>query len=344
MDIRAKRVFRLSLTTALSLAAAYGIALDMPFIAPLFGFILAAAPKPPMKLKGYVGLLLVLSITLGIGLLLIPVLIHYPSVALMLVLLGLFFANYMSINLGKGAVGSLLTVGVALISAAGLMGFEVAVSLISSLMISIGVALLCQWIVYPFFPEDEVLTSPKPDVPQEQSSWLAFRATLIVFPSFILGLINPSFYLPIVMKAVSLGQQTSVTNARHAGMELLGSTIMGGIFAALFWVSLSILPNLWMFFLWTLLFCIFISTKLYGIFPSRYTPAFWQNVMITMLILLGPAVADSASGKDVYKAFFVRISLFIVVTLYAWLALVTLDWLYNRKKKSHLPLATEDIA
>jgi hypothetical protein len=331
MHIGAKRVFRLSLTTALTLAGAYALALDMPFIAPLFGFMLGAAPKPPMGPKGLMGLVVVLSLTLGIGLLLIPILDNYPAVGLMLVALGLFFSNYLTLNLGKGPVGALLTVGVALISAAGLASFQLATSLIEALIIGIGLAVLCQWIVYPLFPEDELPPAAPPPSTPGQSSWLALRATLIVYPSFLLGLINPSVYLPIVMKAVSLGQQDSVTDARHAGRELLGSTAMGGVLAVLFWIALSMHPNLWMFSLWMLLFALYISSKLYGVFPSRYPPSFWINVMVTLLILLGPAVADSASGKDVYRAFAVRISLFIAVTVYAWAAVVLLEKWRNRQ-------------
>ena len=48
---------------------------------------------------------------------------------------------------------------------------------------------------------------------------------------------------------------------------------------------------------------------------------------MTMLILLGPAVEDSANGKDVYAAFFVRMCLFVAVTLYAWLAVYLLEYL-----------------
>ena len=48
---------------------------------------------------------------------------------------------------------------------------------------------------------------------------------------------------------------------------------------------------------------------------------------MTLLILLGPAVEDSASGKDVYTAFFVRMGLFVAVTLYAWLAVYLLETL-----------------
>ena len=54
-----------------------------------------------------------------------------------------------------------------------------------------------------------------------------------------------------------------------------------------------------------------------------------------MLILLGPAVQDSANGKDVYMAFAVRMGLFIVLTLYAWTAISFLEFLRNRRKGTH---------
>jgi hypothetical protein len=37
-----------------------------------------------------------------------------------------------------------------------------------------------------------------------------------------------------------------------------------------------------------------------------------------MLILLGPAIEDSASGKSVFQASAVRTGLFVAVSFYAW--------------------------
>jgi hypothetical protein len=69
-------------------------------------------------------------------------------------------------------------------------------------------------------------------------------------------------YLPIIVKAVALGQQGSMTGAHHAGRELLGSTFLGGCFAILLWFGLKIHPNLWMFFLWTFLLGVYFASKL----------------------------------------------------------------------------------
>ncbi len=333
MPLEARRVFRLSLTMALSLACAYAMQMPLPYLAPLFALLLTANPAPPMGLKNLLGLIFLVLITLGVGLLLIPLLINYSVSAILIVAVGIYFSNYLTVNMAKGLVGALLTVGITLISAAGTVSFPLAVSVINSLVFGIALAIACQWMVYPCFPEDESATDKSTPSEKEatQSNWIALRATLIVLPAYLLALTNPSMYLPIIMKSVSLGQQGSIINARDAGWELLGSTFLGGCFAILFWFALDLVTNLWMFFCWTLLFTVYFSSKLYRIIPSRYPASFWQNVAVSMLILLGPAVEDSASGKDVYAAFAVRMGLFIAVTLYAWLAIYVLEQQRSRR-------------
>jgi hypothetical protein len=80
-----------------------------------------------------------------------------------------------------------------------------------------------------------------------------------------------------------------------------------------------------MFFLWMLLFGLLVGRKLYGICPTHYSPGFWLNSLVTMIILLGQSVQDSAAGKDVYTAFAVRMGLFVAVTVYACLMLLIFE-------------------
>jgi hypothetical protein len=58
---------------------------------------------------------------------------------------------------------------------------------------------------------------------------------------------------------------------------------------------------------------------------TRLPVSFWQNAGVTMFILLGPAVEDSASGTDVDTAFVTRMALFVAVTLYACSAVYVLE-------------------
>ena len=151
-------------------------------------------------------------------------------------------------------------------------------------------------------------------------------------------------YLPVIMKSVGLVQQGSMLDARNAGRELLGSTFLAGLLAVLFWSALKLAPNLWSFFWLMLLTMVWAAARIYQVRPSRYPASFWVNTIVTMLILLGPAVQDSANGKDVVTAFAVRMSLFIAVTLYAWLAIWLLEsWRGRRMRRSRADLPLLEV-
>ena len=347
MPIEARRTFRLALAVALALAGAYALQLPMPFLAPLLVFFLGASPAPPMGAKGLLAASLVLMLTLGVGLLLVPLLQSYALAAVLIVAVGLYLSNYLALRLGKAALGTLLTVGLTLISAAGQASYVLATAVIQALVIGFALAVVCQWLVYPWFPEDPApARAAQPPAPASTASrWLAARAMLVMMPAYLMAVINPAAYMPLIMKSASLGQQDSVSSARDAGRELLGSTFLGGCFAVLFWFALKLYPSLWMFFLWMLLFGLYFAAKLYGVLASRYPASFWMGTAVTMLIMLGPAVEDSASGKDVYQAFMVRMGLFIAVTLYAWLAISLLEhWRTRRRGRDERLYASTETA
>nr|AAP49328.1 Uvs053 [uncultured bacterium] len=332
MPLGARRTFRFGGVVALALLLAYGLGTPLPFIAPIFAILLSAAPTPPMPAKGALGLLLVTLLTLSIGLLLVPLLQNYPLSAVLLIVIGIYMSTLVTVGQGKVLLGTFLTVGFTMIPAAGLVSHALAEAMIGALVIGIGLAVISQWIVYPLFPENPHAPTPPapPTVDPAQAKWQALRATLIVMPPVLMAFSNPALYMPAILKTVLLGQQGSVVSARAAGRELLGSTLLAGWFAILLWFGLKIWPNLWMFFLWMLLIGIYTGSKLYGISATRFAPSFWINMLVTLLILLGPAVEDSANGKDVYKAFAMRFGLFVAITFYAWLSILALEWLRKR--------------
>jgi len=321
---------------ALALAVSYGLAAPLPFLAPIFALILTATPAPPLGIKGMVGLCLAITVTFGLGLALAPLLVSYALPAVLMVAVGIYVSNHLAINLGKGLVATLLVMGITMVSAAGTISTALAVGVIQALILGIGIAVACQLLVYPWFPEDSLRADQPAPAAQvgSRSRWIVLRATLVVLPVYLLTLTNPSFYLPVIMKSVMLGQQASGLALKGAGRELLASTLLAGVIAIAVWGVLAISVNLWIYFLLILLVGIGCAGRLYGAIRTRATPSFWQNVLVTMLILLGSAVEDSANGKDVYEAFGVRLSLFVGVTAYAWVAVLGLDGLRRALERS----------
>ena len=310
--------------TALSLAASFGLGLEVPFIAPVLALLLLTALNQPLTLKAGVALALVALLTTGLGLLLIPVLRYYPVVGVLLIGTCLFVVFGVGLRGGNVLIVTFLVIGLTMISAAGVASFALAATVSAALVKGLGLAVVAVAVSHGLFPELAASPAPPARASPRSVAWAALRATLIVMPAFLLALIDPASYLPIILKAVSLGQQSSTT-ARHAGRELVGSTLLGGALAVVFWCALSLFVHLWMFFLWMLLFGLVLARKLYGLTPTGFSPGFWLNTFITLIILLGQSVQDSAAGKDVYTAFAIRMGLFLLVTLYACLMVRLLD-------------------
>jgi len=340
LPVGARRTFRLSLTAALALVVAYGMALPLPFIAPLFAVLLTLKPAPPPGPKALLKIILAVVVTLSSGLLLTPLLVHYDSLGVLLVALGIYASTYLTHARENAAlIGTLLTLGITLVSAAGTVSSALSLAVIQAIVIGIAIAAVCQWIVHPLFPEPGAPAGAQPPARAASTdvNWIALRTTLIVMPVYLLVLVNPASYMPLMMKSTVLAQQASIAHARNAGRELLGATLLAGLLAVLIWFGLKLAVNLWMFFLWMALFGLYIAGKFYRVLPSRRGPAFWQDVFVTLLIILGPAVQDSATGKDVYTAFITRMGLFVALTLYAWLAVYAMERLRGWRRRAATP-------
>lgn len=327
IDPRPRRALRLAFGVACGTALAFGLALPIPFLTPVLALLLLVARNAPLNAKSTLALALTIALTTGTGLLLSPVLRYQPFAGVLLVALSLFLCFRYSLRGGNGMLGTLLVIGLTMISAAGTAELALGQAVVEALVKGALLASLCIALGHWLFPEPASLPpAPAPaPLPVARAGWVALRAVLVVLPAWLLALIDPSSYMPLVMKAVSLGQQTCDLSARNAGRELLGSTLLGGALAIAFWSLLSLCPQLWLFFLLMLLFVLLLARRLYRLVGNSLSPGFWLNSGVTLIILLGQSVQDSAAGKDVYSAFAMRMGLFLLVTLYACAAVYLID-------------------
>lgn len=326
---RSRRAVRLATGTALCTALSYGLALPVPFIAPVLAWLLLSTLNQPLPWQAAVKLALVAAITTSTGLLLITLLRYYPVSAVLLVGCCLYLAFAFGLRGGNALVVTFIVIGLCLISSAGVASFALASMVIAALLKGLILAVATVTFSHWLFPETAGPIAPviRPVMAGEQVRQTALQGVLIVLPTFVLALLDPAGFLPIILKAATLGQQTTALQARHAGRELVGSTLLGGLLAITFWCALSLFVHLWMLMLWTLLFGLLLARRQYGLVASRFAPGFWLNTMLTMIILLGQSIQDSALGKDVYTAFAIRMGLFTGLAVYAGLMV---RWLGGR--------------
>ena len=326
---RSRRAVRLATGTALCTALSYGLALPVPFIAPVLAWLLLSTLNQPLQWQAAVKLALVAAITTSTGLLLITLLRYYPVSAVLLVGCCLYLAFAFGLRGGNALVVTFMVIGLCLISSAGVASFALAAMVIAALLKGLILAVATVTFSHWLFAETASPIAPvtRPVMAGEQVRQTALQGVLIVLPTFVLALLDPAGFLPIILKAATLGQQATALQARHAGRELVGSTLLGGLLAITFWCALSLFVHLWMLMLWTLLFGLLLARRQYGLVASRFAPGFWLNTMLTMIILLGQSIQDSAQGKDVYTAFAIRMGLFTGLAVYAGLMV---RWLGGR--------------
>jgi hypothetical protein len=331
-----KAVLRLAIGLGLSVLIGYGLGLQLAFVVPLLTLLILCKPGPPIPfVKGAVAAVFITGLTLA-GVLMVPLLQNYPVTGVLLtgaLLYAVFFTGARKAN----PLTIFLVIALTFIPVAGVANQALVTVLAQGVGIGLGIGVLVSGISHALFPDApgpaQAAATPV-GVSREAASWSALQATVVVIPVFVLALTNPAMYLPAIMKTVGLGQQaSSATDARSAGHELVGSTLMGALMAALVWAGLSLQPNLWMLILWIVAAALWTGVRLFRVRPTSEPPSFWVNALMTMLILLGPAIEDSANGKGVYAASATRVALFIGVAFYAWATVWVLErWRASRSR------------
>lgn len=330
-----KATLRLTAGLGLAVLVAYGSGLTAPYVVCVMAVLLLAKPGPALPLgKG-----LVVAILFGLlvtsGVLMVPLLENYAVAGVLLTAVILFSLFYKGL-LNSTPLTTILVICFTLIPVAGVLEQALVTQLALSLAVGVVVGTVVSVMANAFFPDPPVSAAAANNKNanagniNERARWIALRATVIVMPVFLLALSNPSAYMAAIMKTVALGQQAGETDSRSAGRELVGSTCMGAALALVLWMGLSLWPSLWMLILWLMAAALWTGAAMTGARQTRYPPSFWSNALITALILFGPAVEDSASGKSVLAGAVMRTTLFIAVSFYAWGTI----WLLERWRRT----------
>jgi hypothetical protein len=208
--------------------------------------------------------------------------------------------------------------------------------LVSGLIMNAIIGIMFVWIAHAVVPDALAGGFPGPAAgkPQDatgpdlaEARWSALRSTMIVFPIafwFMLSGASTS-YLPVMIKVASMGQQATNEGARLAGRSLIMSTIIGGIGAIIGWNVLKVVPELSMYALLVALGALVFGPRIFqgkGMHPEAGT---WSYGYLTMIVILAPAVMDTAGGNSADAAFWSRLLMFALATLYGVVAVYVVD-------------------
>ena len=339
-DIAAVRGIRMAVFTALCLVVVSMLKFPAPFLPPLFVSMLLMLPIPAPTLAGGLKFVVLMVISLGVGILLLPVLENQAGAAILIMVLGLFGSFYYVVHGGSPIVATFFTIGFSVIPVVGSESVDGAIQLSIAFVQALCIGLPFVWLGHALMPDPPPVDAPSapaaapPEAKPAAAARSAIRATLVVVPPLMVLLFTSGSagYAAALIKIAQLGQQATGDVSAAASRSLMMSTVIGGIGGMAIWWVLKIWPALPIYGLLMLLAGLIFAPRIFRGAALAPDAATWSYGFTTLFIIVGPAVADSAGGDAVTAKFIDRIAMFMVATLWAVVAVIVFDrWLKPKR-------------
>lgn len=307
----------MALAIAISLTLAEARDTTFAFITAMFALqMMVKSPHPPSLKQGF-GFAVILIIATHVALTLTGALLNRPVVYL--ITLGLvFFACFYLQARGKGGpLPQLLLICNAMLPVLAVQSPDLAIDF-ADIMIEAAIgAPLVVWLVHGLLPAKEVMgEAPAPTaaaaVSPETALGRALVAMLVVmlpFAHYLAQAAGASFV--ILITCIGIVSQAPELQGRLAGGLLLGNLI-GGVAATLAYLAVSLMPNLGVLFLMTLLVGLILGSRFQA--GTTLAPVF-GIALTTFLILFGLGLAPVDAGSGI--AFMARLLDVASASLYA---------------------------
>ncbi len=330
LPLATRRCFRLALAAGIATAFGFGLGLPLGYLLVVLTVALLAPAAPPPGPKAVAALVVILGLTSLYGLLLGPVLVYVPLAGVLMVLAAIALAALVGQRPGGAVIGTLMVLGCTIIAVIAVQSSAAAVTMLKIIMAEIVGAIAIGHVAHALFPEDGA-AAPPPAPAVADPGWIALRSAIIMLPPLLAALIDPGAYIMLLIKGAALTQQADSGAARRMGREMVGSTAMGGAAALALWWLLSLWPSIELLVLGMMLMILLLARPLYGAVASRFPASWWTFAMINAVVLIGPAVGDSANGTDIQRQLVIRWATFTALAVYAALAVHGLDRLRGRR-------------
>ena len=343
--IAIRRILRLALGTALSMGFSQLVNWPLSFIAAVFTMFMLAVPLPAPTLKSGLKFVLALVIPAYAGMLLLPFLMHARWSGILLVTMALFGSFYYSARGGSPVMGMFMTLGLTMVVTVGSVSADVMLIIVNSLAVGAASGVAFVVIAHTLLPDLPPPTSatasarPPPAKPSlESARQNAFRSLAVVLPIVIIFLFIDSSisYIVVMIKVASMGQQATAQVTRAMGRQQLESTLWGGIGAIIAFQVMNIWPSLLLFCLLIGLACLVYGKRIFQGAGMHLKGSMWSYALLTMIILVTPAVTNMQGEGTATAAFYARFLLFIIIAVYGTLSVAIFDtfWPAGKSKQT----------
>ena len=343
-DPAVRRILRLAIGVTLALAISQAINWSANAIAPIItaGLLTLPLPAPSLRLALAIVGKILLSLVVGV-VLLVPA-VEQPMLGLLLVG-GLLFAASYAASLSKiGPLDfTLLSMGLLIIPALGATNIHLGIGAAQGVFLSSLAVFPCIWVAYAILPEPLFHKIPVPPPAfdsQRDAAVHALRPVVVVMPVYLWFFLGNDTYLyaVVLLKAVLIAQQAENAKGWQLAKDELLATVLGGTMAVIIWELLSIWPTLLWYVVLTFLSALIMGQRIFGDKGGQASAHMWGYAFTTSIVINASAVltADSFNDQDMTgdERYFMRIWMFVFVTVYGMIAVYLVDeWIERRRRR-----------
>lgn len=342
-DPAARRSLRLAIGVSVALAYGQAINWTMHFIGAIIVSGLLTLPLPAPSLRLALSILAKIGVSLLVGLILLVPAQEQPLLGLLVVAALLFLASYAA---SIGRIGpldfTLLLIGLLVIPAVGATSVHLGVEAAKGLAKSALIVFPAVWVAFAILPEPlfHKIPIPPPAFDSRQDAAVhALRPVLVVMPVYLWFFLGTDTYpyAVVLLKAVLIAQQAEHARGYQLARDELLATVIGGALAVAIWWLLKIWPTLIWYVMLTFLSALVMGERIFGSKGAWSTPQMWGYAFTTSLVINASAVLTVSfderhmTGDERY---FMRIGMFLFVTVYGMLAVYVVDrWIEGRRGK-----------
>lgn len=321
--LRTRRVVRLAAGVTLAMWISQAFAWSLSFLAPIMAAFILSLPVPRPPPKFFIVIVVALTGSVYGSFVLLPMLLHHRLAGLILVGVVLFHTFYFTARGKSAAIGTLVTIGITVTLALGSVSVDVLLALAKGLAQGVVVGAIVAWLMHALLPDPPMgRPAPPPSAGLPCPVRRAVRSLLVVMPVVIWFLLSASSAsnAGVMIKVATMGQQATGADAGRAAQSLIASTLIGGVAAVIAWEILSIWPSLTLYVLITATATLWFGGKIFegaGLSKNGDT---WSFALLTMFIVLAPAVLDAQFGSAADTSFYDRLMMFAGASAYGVVA------------------------
>lgn len=330
-DVTAMRVLRFAFGVTFACALAYGINWPLSFLMPVFTALILAMPLPKPSIKASFKNMMSTLKAFIIGLAFSLFFLQYPIVYLLALALILFHLYYY-LNRGGSFWFTLMSmIAILVLPMIANTNEGLAIGFSVGFVYSSWLTIAMIWLAHFFFPDPNFTHFPvKPKYSNTYSKFAAqnaLKSTLVVFPiAAVFISYSLSDYLLVMVFSALFILKPDLAEGREAGKNSLLSTLLGGIFACIFYWLIVAVPQFNFYLL-----LLFATALFFGrhIFSGSSMAKYYSSGFIALLVIVNSAMAADSNFSEILSQ---RVLLICSAIFYIVCALKLLERLFSSRK------------